>query len=812
MKSSDWKASLGAPENRKIVLNDDQLLAAKDATTGARRAGSVRKVDRGEQQQLNDIKEQAQQAALRLLTWPSEDPEGLLNYILPNALRLVGAAAGYIALLDDKGENYVLRCQIGTTLPAGMTQPVRAGALGEVCRRGEMLFVADYRHYKHRVHDPLFDSVATYLAMPITIHGKVQGALVAIWYDTIHHVTDEAKEMYRQFAILAALVIERVYASARISHQNELLQQLTEATASLVDEHDMDEALPQILHKASSFMGITEGYILLFESGKQSYTFQCGLGRFALWIGKSIPFTGENKGVFGEVLRTGRLVIVEDYQNWPQRMEHEFTVGVTSAVLAPLIVDGETIGAIGLAGYGESLPVDRDKLIILEQYARIAATAIRHLMAYREINRLAYYDPSTGLPNREHMKGRLQEEMDKAGCGESSGAVLHIDLDDFQSINDHYGHTYGDKALVAIGFKIVSALGAAYVSRIGGDEFITILPEADIAKITAIADMLLTAISTDCEIEGERFHITASIGITLYPNDGGTAEDILKHADIAMHAAKGASKNNWRFFESAMIQIAYDQMVLANSLRRALDNGELYLQYQPQVALPGKEIIGFEALIRWNSKEHGQVAPSRFIPLAEKKGMIRRPIGQWVTEEACRFARKLTEMGRPDLFVAVNVSPWQLAADDLGEVLCRSMKEAGVNPRQVEVEITESALIESLSASIDKLNQLKAHGIRLSLDDFGTGYSSLTHLRSLPVETIKIDKTFIDRMVDNEEEESFIKLIIDMAHLLKLTVVAEGVETEAQLDILGGLGCDVIQGYVISRPVGEQDALNLAAR
>ena len=766
------------------------------------------------------IREQAQQATIRrekqyqatasLLTRPGEDPEGLLNSILRNALQLVGATAGYIALLDDKGENFVLRYEIGTTFTIGITQPIQVGALGQVYRSGEMLLVEDYRRYEHRVADPAFNKVTTHLTMPLIIHGSVQGALVANWYDNIHRVTDEDQEMYRQFGILAALVIEREYAGAHISHQNQLLQQLTEATSSLVDEQNLEQAVQNILEKASSFMGIPHVYIQLFESDGQAFTFKYGLGRFANWIGKSVEFNG--KGVFSEVLRTGRLVVVEDYQNWPQRMENEYTAGMTVSVQAPLTVDGVTIGTIGFASYGEPLRVDRDKLMILEQYATIAATAIRHLRAHQEINRLAYYDTLTGLPNREHLKVRLKEEMDRAECGESVGAVLYIDLDDFQSVNDHYGHTYGDKVIICIGQRLVSATTAgAYVCRAGGDEFVVILPGADLGRIATTADMILEALTKECEVQGERFQMTASMGITLYPIDAATAENILKNADIAMHAAKEAGKNNWRFFEHGMLQTAYDQMVLTNSLRRALDNGEMYLQYQPQIALPGREIIGFEALSRWHSKEHGEVSPGRFIPLAEQKGMIRRPIGEWVMKEACRFVRKLADMGRSDLFVAVNVSPWQLADDDLVEVLRRSMAEADVTPRQIEVEITESALIESLSDSIDKLNQLKAHGIRLSLDDFGTGYSSLTHLRSLPVETIKIDKSFIDRMMESEEEESFIKLIIDMAHLRKLTVVAEGVETEAQLDKLGQLGCDVIQGYVISRPVGEKEALRLLA-
>ena len=766
------------------------------------------------------IRQQAQEAALRrekqyqatasLLTRPGEDLDGLVNSIIKNAILLVGAPAGYIVLLDDKGENFILHYESGTTFKPRKSQPVQIGLLGQVYRSGEMMLIEDYRYYEHRVADPDFDHLTTFLAAPLIIQGTVQGVLASNWRNEIHHVTDEDKEIYRQFAILASLALEKAYSGVRISYQNELLEQLTIATASLVEEQDLEKALQNILHQASSFMGIPHGYIQLFECDSQTFTFKYGLGRFANRIGKTVEYDG--KGSFSEVLRTGRMVIVDDYQNWPQRMVNDDTAGMTAAIQAPLRVDGKTIGTIGLACYGEPMPTDKEKLKMFEQYATIAAVTIRNLMARQEINRLAHYDILTGLPNRVHLNSYLKEEMQKSSRDESAGAVLRIDLDDFKTVNDHYGHTYGDDVIVAIAQKIVRGAGeGSYVARAGGDEFIVILPGVDIAKITTTADRLIEAIGTECEVRGQRLQMTGSIGITLYPTDAVTVEDILKNSDIAMHAAKGAGKNNWRFYEQSMLQTTYDQMVLTNSLRQALDKGELYLQYQPQIALPGREIIGFEALLRWNSKEHGMVSPIRFIPLAEQRGFIR-PIGQWVIEEACRFVRKLAEMGRTDLCVAVNVSPWQLSAADFVDFFSKSITKAEILPQQLEVEITESALIESLADSIEKLNQLSALGIAISLDDFGTGYSSLTHLRNLPVGTLKIDKSFIDRMIDNEDEENFIKSIIDMAHVRKLTVLAEGVETEAQLDKLGNLGCDFIQGYVFSRPVNEEDALKLAAR
>ncbi len=796
--------------NQQLTAMHEEMVTLNETLAAANRSLVAEVGFRQQAQEAALRREKQYQATASLLTRSGEDLDGLVKSIIQNAILLVGAPAGYIVLLDGKGENFVLRYEIGTNYEIGKSQSVQLGLLGQVYRSGEMMLVEDYRYYEHRVDDPDFDHLTTYFAAPLIIQGKVQGALVANWRYEIHHVTDEDKEIYRQFAILASLALEKSYSGARISYQNQLLEQLTIATASLVEEQDLERALQNILHKASSFMGIPHGYIQLFESDGQSFTFKYGLGRFANRIGRTVQYNG--KGVFSEVLRTGRLVMVDDYPNWPQRMVNEDTIGMTAVIQAPLRVDGKTIGTIGLVTYGEPMPTDKDKLNMLEQYATIASTAIRNLIAHQEINRLAHYDILTGLPNRVHLNTYLAEEMRKASRDKSAGAVLRIDLDDFKTVNDHYGHTYGDDVIVAIAQKIVSAAGeGTYVTRAGGDEFIVILPGADLTKITTTADRMIEAIGTECEVRGQRLRMTGSIGITLYPIDAITVEDILKNSDIAMHAAKGAGKNNWRFYKQSMLQTAYDQMVLTNSLRQALEKGELYLQYQPQIELPSREIIGFEALLRWNSKEHGMVPPTRFIPLAEQKGMIRRPIGEWVIKEACQFTRKLAEMGRTDMYVAVNVSPWQLAADDFVQFLSKSMDEAEVAPGQLEVEITESALIESLDDSIDKLNQLSALGIRLSLDDFGTGYSSLTHLRNLPVGTIKIDKSFIDKMIENEEEESFIKSIIDMAHVRKLIVVAEGVETEVQLDKLGKLGCDSIQGYVFSRPVGEEEALNMAA-
>ncbi|MBP2626048.1 MAG: diguanylate cyclase/phosphodiesterase [Firmicutes bacterium] len=428
------------------------------------------------------------------------------------------------------------------------------------------------------------------------------------------------------------------------------------------------------------------------------------------------------------------------------------------------------------------------------------------------IRQIAYSDVLTGLPNRVHLNERLEAEMEKTRQGQSAGAVLFIDLDDLKMVNDTFGHTYGDALIILAGKRIVKAVGeGAFISRIGGDEFMVILSgQYDQKSITDTADRIIGAFNQDMEAHGICFHMSASAGIAVYPADGDTTEEIFKNADNAMYAAKKTGKNCWRFYEATMQVNAYDKILLINSLRHAVEGGELLLHYQPQVGINGIT-VGFEALLRWNSLEYGSISPARFIPLAEQNGLIQE-IGIWVLREACQFARRLADKGWGHLHVAVNVSPCQLCADDFIQSVQEVLHDAGIEPHQLELEITENALIESLEESTHILENIKLMGVGLSLDDFGTGYSSLTYLQRLPVRTLKIDKAFIDMILTGGAQKAIIGTIVDMAHIMKMTVVAEGVETETQIDYLAQCGCDCLQGYIISRPVPEDEAVRFLSR
>ena len=504
------------------------------------------------------------------------------------------------------------------------------------------------------------------------------------------------------------------------------------------------------------------------------------------------------------------MAIVEDYANWPQRLEGVFTAEMTASMQAPLNVDGKTVASIGLAAYGEPFKIDQTKLAVFEQFATIAAIAVKNAMAHQKTNHQALHDTLTSLPNRAFLNKRLEEELQKTRGGETVGAVLYIDLDDLKTVNDSFGHSCGDGVIKAAASQIADTVGPkAFVARVGGDEFIVILSgEDDLKNIAQIANRLVSASHREYEVGGRNIHMSVSVGVTLYPGDGEIVEALLKNADSAMYAAKAAGRNCWRFFEPEMLKEAYGKWSLTQSLRHALERKELYLHYQPLIKLDSMEIIGFEALLRWNSSEHGMVSPVRFIPLAESSGLIL-PIGQWVLSEACRFAHELADMGRENVHVAVNISPRQLASEDFVEMVRLTMDETGIQPKQLEVEITENVLIDSLEDSIRKLGKLNAMGVGLSLDDFGTGFSSLTYLRSLPMHTLKIDKSFIDGITVDTVQEDFVRSIIDMAHAIGLNVVAEGVESEVQLQKLALFGCDCVQGYIFSRPVSGEEALTV---
>lgn len=420
------------------------------------------------------------------------------------------------------------------------------------------------------------------------------------------------------------------------------------------------------------------------------------------------------------------------------------------------------------------------------------------------IRDLAYNDYLTGLPNRVFIVNELANKLCESSTGKCSGAVFFIDMDNFKFINDTFGHFCGDRVLIEISHRLKSLkYGGMVISRIGGDEFIIIQDDCiDESEIKELAQNILSLFINPVNIDRNSFNVSCSIGIALYPKHGSTADEILKNADMAMYKAKGSGKNGYILYDSSMGAELTDRIEMEKQLRRASENGEFELYYQPNYDVMKGSISGFEALIRWNSPVYGMVLPGRFISIAEEMGLINK-IGKWVIDRSFAFARTL--QGK-DICVSCNVSPVQLIQSGFVEDAIEAFDKYGLKEGSVALEITESSLVESFKETIEKLGRLRDKGILIYLDDFGTGYSSLTYMNKLPIDVVKIDKSFVDGITSDSVDTRIVKAVISLAHEIGLKVVAEGVETSEQLQYLTEYKCNHIQGYLISRPVPEHQA------
>jgi diguanylate cyclase (GGDEF)-like protein/PAS domain S-box-containing protein len=411
-------------------------------------------------------------------------------------------------------------------------------------------------------------------------------------------------------------------------------------------------------------------------------------------------------------------------------------------------------------------------------------------------------DALTGLANRNLLRDRLSQAISYAHRYGHPIWVVFVDLDRFKFVNDTLGHQAGDLLLKAVSGRLQGAVRETdTISRMGGDEFVLILPErTDAGLSTGIVKRIMDAVSQPLSIEGHEFFISTSIGVAVYPADGETPEELIKHADIAMYRAKETGRNNFQFYTPAMNERALERLRIEGDLRNALEREEFVLHYQPQVDLHTREIVGAEALIRWQHPELGMVPPARFIGLAEETGLIV-PIGAWVIRTACMQNKAWQLSGLGHLRVSVNLSARQFAQHDLVESVAQALNEAQLEPQYLEIELTESLVMADVDRAIGILRELKALGVKLSVDDFGTGYSSLSYLKRFPIDVLKIDRSFVNDITVDPDDAAIVASIISLAHSLRLQVIAEGVETEAQLAYLREHHCDQIQGYFFSRPV-----------
>ena len=495
----------------------------------------------------------------------------------------------------------------------------------------------------------------------------------------------------------------------------------------------------------------------------------------------------------------------------------------------PIVAAVAWIGHHMVVGYLSNgvwaLPLLSDSALLFEQFSFVAFGGVlgylprlrRQLRTHHRASMLAQYDHLTGLLNRTALERRLNGVVVAAQETGSSFALLFVDLDRFKTVNDTFGHEVGDELLKEVA-KILSSNVREddLVARLGGDEFIIALLGLTNPYISEhIARKLVKTLATPFEIMGRVVTVSASIGIATYPEDGSDAESLTKNADRAMYQVKEEGKNSFNFSTSEMQLQQSRRLEIEQALRRALENNDLRLLYQPQIALESNALVGFEALLRWEHPEMGQVSPEEFIPIAEEAGMIV-PIGHWLLREACHQARVWNKLGLKPVKMAVNVSALQFQQPDFLAIVGRALKDSGLPPGQLEIEITESVLMKEYDLAHQSLKQLARAGIHTALDDFGTGYSSLSYLQRLPINSLKIDRSFVAGLTMSPSGYTgstvpIVEAICAMALKLDKTVIAEGVETERQRSFLAGIGCTYAQGYLFSKPLAPFEAEQLLA-
>ncbi|MFC3853006.1 EAL domain-containing protein [Salinispirillum marinum] len=459
---------------------------------------------------------------------------------------------------------------------------------------------------------------------------------------------------------------------------------------------------------------------------------------------------------------------------------------------------------------------DDDDTVI--NYVVTLIDATQRKAAEMKITQLAFYDQLTGLPNRQLLMDRLDQAIAASVRHRKSGAILYIDLDDFKTLNDTRGHDVGDLLLKQVANRLLNCVRKSdTVARIGGDEFIILLEDLDIdldiasQQVEVLAETILETLPAPYYIGGIEQFSTLSIGITLFQGEQDTFDELLKQADLAMYQAKAAGRNTRRFFNPSMQARVLEHAEVANDIRKGMHNHEFVLYFQPQMG-QSRQLIGAEALLRWNHPTRGLVAPGGFISVAEETGLIL-PLGQWVLESACAVLAQWAQSPKTaELSLAINISARQLVQVDFVDQVISALHHSGANAQRLKLELTESMLLNDVEDTIQKMHQLRVHGVTFSLDDFGTGYSSLSYLRQLPLDQLKIDQSFVQDLAEQANHTTIAQTIVTLAKGLDISVIAEGVETEAQCIALTNYGCEAYQGYLFGRPMPLEELVAMAAQ
>ncbi|HYR34789.1 MAG TPA: EAL domain-containing protein [Burkholderiales bacterium] len=629
---------------------------------------------------------------------------------------------------------------------------------------------------------------------PLALEEDARGPLR--WFNTLQDVSDQvrAQERIRRLNRVHAVLSGINSAIVRIRDRQELFQ---EACRVAVDAGRF----------VMAWIGVVDREAGLVDPVATAGDVRDFFERAPMAILENKP---GGHGLVGRAVRTKSAVVANDVQNDPQRpMRKELGErGIHSLALLPLVVNDEAVGVLAL--YAADLGFfDEQEMRLLGELAGDISFALDHLEKARQLDYISYYDTLTELPNRTLFHERLKLQLEDAGRESQRVALQILDIERFKTINDTLGRQAGDALLAAIAKRMAQvAHRASWLARIGADHFAIVTPgvktEQEVARHTERRST--ETFAAPFTIAGTELHISVRIGTALFPDDGADSDTLLRNAEAAVKKAKTSGERHLFYTQEMSARIA-DKLALENQLRRALERDEFVLHYQPKVELEGRRIVGLEALIRWQSPELGLVPPIRFIPLLEETGLIL-DVGSWALKRAALDHRGWLQAGIKPPKIAVNVSAIQLRQRDF----VRVVQESIAGSAGIDLEITESLIMEDIQASIEKLAAVRDLGIGVAIDDFGTGYSSLAYLARLPVETLKIDRSFIKTMDKDPTTMTLVQTIIQLARSLRLKVVAEGVETEDQANILRLLRCDQMQGYLFSKPLPGAELVDLLKR
>ncbi|QPF91051.1 bifunctional diguanylate cyclase/phosphodiesterase [Bradyrhizobium commune] len=620
---------------------------------------------------------------------------------------------------------------------------------------------------------------------------------------------------------------DRAEEKARTEAQKERLTRMFAALSAtneaIMRANSRDELYDLVCRAASAGGKFTSTTIALAKPGSDLLEIVAAAGPAAETTRhtrlSTDPERPEGKGMAGTAFRTRQPCISNDYLSDSRVAAFHALVrkdGARAGAAFPLLIHGAAVGVmiymsiekdIFTAEFSELLQRLADNVsFAMENFDR----ADEKNKADERIEYLASHDSLTNLPNRETFNGLLREAIETAQRHDHRFAVLFIDLDRFKVINDSLGHEAGDLLLLEVADRLRNALRAGdVVARLGGDEFVVILDQCgEIDDVQRISTELLAALGKPMELAGHECHTTASIGIAMYPANGADAQTLTKNADMAMYLAKEDGKNGYRFFSKEVKTQSIERLSLESALRRALEREQFSLHYQPKVDMATSQITGVEALLRWTHPDLGNISPAQFIPLAEETGLIV-PIGRWVLKEACAQAMAWQRRGLLPLSMAVNLSPRQFVDEHLLQDVDEALAASGMSPVLLQLEVTESMMMRNVGRALKVLDAIQSRGIRLAIDDFGTGYSSMSLMKHFPIDTIKIDRSFVRDLPQDSEDQAIAQAIISMGKALGMTVVAEGVENAEQEAFLRTHGCDEMQGFLISKPLPARQVAEL---